>query len=355
MFRLNLIVTSLLLLLPTFAGAVNLLDIPAEQRNALGIDVAPAVAIPSNASSGIEVTAKIILPPASVRVIAAPASGLVTTLLHQVGEQVQVGEKIAAISSPDVVEAQRHYLQAQLKHQLATDSAARERGLAEQGLIAKNTWLLTQNEVKLAQTDLDAAAATLRLLGVKPSSESSEITLVAPISGWILETLVEPGQRVEAPDPMVKIGNLNKLGLEIPLTPEQAKTVQIGQSVAVEGGTASGTIRTLQPTLDMAQNVIVRADLKQDASTLRPGQSVKVTLQSITSSDATLSIPNSGLVWAGDRAYVFVESKEGFTPTPIHILNQNEERASISGLSADSRIAIKGVAALKAKWQEAGE
>lgn len=340
----------LLLLLPAVGEAANTLPVPPEQRTALGIEVAPALASSSN--TGLEVTAKVILPPASVRVVAAPANGLVTTLLHQAGEQVKAGDKLAALSSPEVVEAQRQYLQTRLKHQLASDNASREQPLAAQGLIAKNTWLQTQNEVKLTQADMDAAAATLRLLGVKPGSESSEIALTAPISGWILETLVEPGQRVEAPDPLVKIGDLRRLGLEIPLTPEQAKTVQPGQTVEVEGGKANGTIRALQPALDMAQNVIVRAEVEQDGTALHPGQNVKVRLAGASTTGEALAIPASGLVWQGDKAYVFVEAAEGFAPTAVTILSQNGQQASISGLAADSRIAVKGVAALKAKWQE---
>ncbi|WP_308874257.1 hypothetical protein [Thiothrix subterranea] len=109
--------------------------------------------------------------------------------------------------------------------------------------------------------------------------------------------------------------------------------------------------------MDNAQNVIVRADITQeDSTTLHPGQTVKVTLQSSSNAgEAAASIPTSGLVWSGDQAYVFTESAEGFTPTAVKIVQQNDTQATISGLPADSRIATKGVAALKAKWQEAEE
>lgn len=340
--------------LPVHATADDLLPIPPEQRAALGIEVAPALA---SSNTGLEVTAKVVLPPASVRVIAAPADGLVTTLLHQAGEQVKAGDKLAVLSSPAVVEAQRQYLQARLKYQLANDNADRARPLAAQGLLAKNTWLQTQNEVKLAQADVNAATATLRLLGVKPDAESSEITLTAPISGWILETLVEPGQRIEASDPLIKIGNLRQLGLEIPLTPEQAETVQTGQTVAVENDKASGTVRALQPALDNAQNVVVRADITpKDSTTLHPGQTVKVTLQrNGKAGESTVNIPASSLVWSGDQAYVFSEATEGFTPTAVNVAQQNGNQATVSGLPVGNRIAVTGVAALKAKWQENGE
>ena len=355
--RTRCLLTYLLLLLPSVVNAANVnqatLTIPAEQRTALGIEVAPATQDSANTST--EMTAKVILPPASVRVIAAPADGLITALRHQTGEPLKAGDKVVTLSSPEIVEAQRQYLQAQLKYQLATDNASRERPLAEQGLIAKNTWRLTENEVKLAKADVDAAQATLQLLGVKPGSKNTEVTLSAPISGQVIETLVEPGQRVEAPAALVKIANLRQLALEIPLTPDQAKHVQVGQKVTVEDGQASGKIRVLQPALDAAQNVILRADIEQNDIRLYPGQNVKVTLQTPTSQQDSLSIPASGVVWQGDKALVFVETSDGFSPTPITILSQNEHSANINGLSADSRIAVKGVAALKAKWQETGE
>lgn len=345
---------SLSLSLPALGWAAETIPVPAEQRQALGIESAPATLATNNL--GLEATAKVVLPPASVRVIAAPTDGLVTTLLHQSGETVSSGQALIALSSPQLVDARRQYIQANLKYNLAADMAARDRKLVAEGLIAETRWTTSQNEAALASADVEAARATLKLLGAKPDGKGAEITLTSPMDGTILETMTEPGQRVDASTPLIKIGNLDKLGLEIPLTPEQAKSVAKGQSLEVDGGKASGTIRALQPALDNAQNVIVRADIEPaGTATLHPGQNVKVKLQGATGSKTALSIPTSGLVWMGDKAYVFTESATGFTPTPVTLINQDGQQASVSGLSADSRIAIQGVAALKAKWQEAGE
>jgi RND family efflux transporter MFP subunit len=339
--------------LPALSWAAETLPVSPEQHTALGIESAPATSSANNL--GLEATAKVVLPPASVRVVAAPANGLITALLYQAGERVERGQKLVSLSSPALVDAQRQYVQADLKHRLASGNASRDQRLAAQGLIAQNTWLLTKNDVDLTRADLEAAEKNIRLLGSKPGNEGAEIHLTSPMTGWVLETLVEPGQQVEAPAALIKIGDLHRLGLEIPLTPAQAKSVQAGQAVEVEGSTANATIRALQPMLDMAQNVIVRADLEQTDTHLHPGQSVKVKLQGTTEASTTLNIPASGLAWSGDKAYVFVENKQGFTPTPVNILSQDAQQANISGLSAGSRIAVKGVAALKAKWQEAEE
>ena len=69
---------SLALLLPTLGWTAAPLPIPEEQRQSLGIEVAAVVA--TDATLGLTATAKITLPPASVRVIAAPTDGLITSV-----------------------------------------------------------------------------------------------------------------------------------------------------------------------------------------------------------------------------------------------------------------------------------
>lgn len=338
------------LLLPCWralaADAPSVLPLSATQRQSLGIEVASVVA---KQATTLAASAKVVLPPQSIQVVAAPAAGLLTQLQRQVGETVKAGEKLATLVAPEVVEAQRHYLQSKLKHQLATENAARDQHLAAQGLLAQNTWLLTQNELKQAQADLDAATASLRLLGVKPEQAGSEITLYAPQNGTVLEILAEPGQRVQSADPLVKIANLQQLGLEIPLPPAQAKAVSIGQSVAVPD--AQARISRIQPTLDAAQNVVVYADLQQTAINLHPGQTVNVNLVSHAAAGDSVNVPTAAVVWSGEQASVFVENADGFSPTPVKVLAQDSQNVTLSGLPSDSRVAVKGAAALKAQWQ----
>lgn len=342
--------------LPVLAQAADLIPIPEEQRVAMGIESAPV----GTGKSGLdmEVTAKVVLPPDSVRVLAAPTDGLVTSLRYQSGETVKAGTPLASLASPALIEARRQYVQANLKYRLAADNAARDKRLADQGLLAQNTLLLTQNEVALAKADIKAAASTIRLYGANPDSTSSEITLTSPINGWVVETMVEPGQQVEAPAALVKVGNLHKLGLEIPLPIEKAHELSTGQQVEVVNTDITGKITTLKAALDTSQNMLVRADISQSDTVLHPGQSVNVKILGQThpqGSDQQAQVPANSLAWVSDMAYVFEEKPEGFIPTPVKVIQQTGENASISGLAPGSKVAVKGVAALKAKWQEGGE
>ncbi len=106
------------------------------------------------------------------------------------------------------------------------------------------------------------------------------------------------------------------------------------------------------PQLNAAQSVLVRASLVDPQKLLRPGQSVQAAIVGARSA-ASLLVPAEALVWKDAAPYVFVETAQGFMPTPVQLVRQNASQAEIGGLGAGSRVAVKGVAALKAQW--AGE
>lgn len=82
--------------------------------------------------------ARVTLPPASVRVIAAAGPGLVTQLHVQAGESVKRGAPLVTLSMPGLADAQNVRTQARLRSQLAADNAARDEKLFSEGLIAES-------------------------------------------------------------------------------------------------------------------------------------------------------------------------------------------------------------------------
>jgi len=183
----------------------------------------------------------------------------------------------------------------------------------------------------------------------------SSITLTAPIAGVVTESVAEPGQRVDAGMALVKVADLSNLALEIPLSTIQARQVAVGQSVTVTDSKASGRVIALLPQLNASQSVLARASLVDPDKLLRPGQSVQVALAGTSASQGkqpaqTLIVPVAALVWQASRPYVFVETAQGFVPTPVQLIRQNASQAEVTGLAGGSRVAAKGVAALKAQW-----
>lgn len=346
----RILVLALLGAAPAFAADV--LPLSAAQKQNLGI--VTVVAATQDASPALAYAARVTLPPASVRVAAAAGAGLVTQLHVQAGDTVKRGAPLITLSMPGLAEAQNALTQARLRSQLAASNAARDEKLFGEGLIAESRLRATRSEAQSARASLAAAQAALSMIGTGKVTGSS-ITLTAPIAGVVTESIAEPGQRVDAGMALVKVADLSKLALEIPLSTTQARQVAIGQSVAVADSQASGRVTALLPQLNASQSVLARASLVDPQKLLRPGQSVQVALAATSvpqgkQAAQTLIVPAAALVWQASQPYVFVETAQGFAPTPVQLIRQNASQAEVTGLAAGSRVAAKGVAALKAQW-----
>jgi RND family efflux transporter MFP subunit len=340
----RILVLALFGAVPAVAAAV--LPLTAAQKKNLGITTVAAVS--QTASPALTYPARVTLPPASVRVAAAAGDGLVTQLHVQAGDTVKRGAPLVTLSMPGLADAQNALTQARLRSQLAASNAARDATLFGEGLIAESRLRATQSEAQSARASLTAARTMLSLLGQGKVSGST-LTLIAPIAGVVTESAAEPGQRVDAGMALVKVADLSKLALEIPLSPTQAQQVVAGQSVMVVGSPASGRVTALLPQLNASQSVLARASLIDPQKLLRPGQSVQVAIAGAQSAQS-LTVPAAALVWKSSAAYVFVETAQGFKPTLVKLIRQNASQSEVTGLAASSRVAVKGVAALKAQW-----
>ena len=328
------------------ALAADVLPLTAAQKKNLGVVTAAAAV--RDAGPALNFPARVTLPPASVRVVAAAGDALVTQLHVQAGDAVKRGAPLVTVSMPGLADAQNAVTQARLRSQLADANAARDAQLFAEGLIAESRLRATRSEAQSARASLAAAQAALAMLGTGKVSGGT-ITLTAPIAGVVTESVAEPGQRVDAGTALVKLADLSKLALEIPLSTTQARQVAVGQSVSVAGSAASGRVTALLPQLSASQSVLARASLADPQGLLRPGQSVEAAIAG-TQAAPSVVVPAGALVWKGSAAHVFVETAQGFAPTPVQLLRRNATEAEVSGLAAGSRVAVKGVAALKAQW-----
>jgi RND family efflux transporter MFP subunit len=328
------------------AQAADVLPLTAAQIQNLGIRVeAPVRGTDAPAQRA---SARVVMPPSSVRVIAASGPALITQIHVQAGDAVKRGAPLVTLSMPGLAEAQHGVTQARLRAELATANATRDRKLLDEGLIAESRLRATESDAQSARASLAAAQALRAALG-QGGVSGSTLTLTAPITGVVSESQAEAGLRVDAGTALMKLADLSKLGLEIPLSPEPARTIAVGQRVRVVQSDAQGEVIAVLPQLNSAQRVLLRASLNDPQRQLRPGQSVEVELPGHRLASGQV-VPVSALVWKAGVPYVFVHTARGFVPTRVSLVRQGAGRAEVTGLAAGGQVATQGVAALKAQW-----
>lgn len=146
------------------ADQSNDVMISLEERKirAAGISTVPVE--PERGETELSLPGTVAIPPSQLRVVAAPANGLVEAVLVATDENVTAGQPIARLRSPDLVEAQRQYLAAIADEALSADRLRRIRFLWESRVTPERELRVVETEAVNAKSRLDERAQILGLM-----------------------------------------------------------------------------------------------------------------------------------------------------------------------------------------------
>ncbi|HRH81108.1 MAG TPA: efflux RND transporter periplasmic adaptor subunit [Thiobacillaceae bacterium] len=342
---------------PALSGD-KLISVSASQRAALRVSTAPIAAHAGAISVGLP--ARVVVPPAQERVVAAPMAGLVTEVRVAMGDTVRGGQVLAVLRGEELIGAQRDLAQAAVQARLAEESARRDEALFQEGIIPESRVQSARAALAQAHALLRERRAWLRLMGLSQANvEAAEtgrrlidsVALTAPIAGVVLEQSALAGARVEAAHALFRVVRLDPLWLEIQAPAEVAALVKTGQKVGVPGTPATGSVLSVGHAVSAAQTVPIRARVGNPDGLLRLNQSVSARLEGVAGA-RQWRVPVKAIARQGGQNWVFVERPGGFEPEAVKVLSQSAQSAAIDGpFTGDEMIAVEGVAALKAAWQ----
>jgi cobalt-zinc-cadmium efflux system membrane fusion protein len=330
------------------------LVLDARQQAAMGVRLAPVEAA---TTLGLVASAQVGLPPGREVVVAAPYAGTLTRVDVGVGDSVAAGAVLARMSSTALSEARRQWREAQLDVEQWQLTLRREQALLDEGLIPQARFDLTANRTRNAEAALAARAAELQAMGTSPTplKEAADFTsaaLRAPQAGHVIESGVTVGQRVEAGAPMFRLADTRQLQLDLQLSVDKARQVRNGDAVTIPHRQASAVIVGVSRSTDASQIVRARARVTQPGH-LSVGEVVPAYIQSPLPTTKGWRVPIQAVVQHPTTPLVFVATDKGFRPTPVRVLSSDDDRAVVDGaLQAQSRVAVTGVASLRALQQQ---
>lgn len=208
------------------------------------------------------------------------------------GEQVNKGEPLYALYSPELVNAQEEYLLAKKRNNQGLTTAAESRLLA-----------------------LQMPADSLRQL---KTSQKVQQTIVfnAPQSGVIDNLAIREGFFVKPGTTLMSIGALDDVWVKAEVFERQAAQVKIGQMVTmtlgfVPGKTWQGQVDYVYPTLDgQTRTLTVRLRFANADMLLKPNMFAQVIIHT-DSQQQTLLVPKEAVIRTGTQNRVVLVMGEG--------------------------------------------
>ncbi|WP_301589858.1 efflux RND transporter periplasmic adaptor subunit [Sabulicella glaciei] len=345
----------------TFEVALRLDD---RQIRSAGIELARVER--ETGSAEVSLPGQVVVPPSQLRVVAAPAAGLIETLLVAPDERVRAGQPVARLRSTELVEAQRLFLEAATRAELASEKQRRDEQLFRERVIAERRLIITRAEARAAAAALDERTQMLSLLGMAETEVAElrqgrrirqALTVTSPMDGVVIGRAATAGERVAQAAPLLSIAQLEPLWINIQVPIARISALSVESPISVPAHGASGVVLRLGRTADAAtQSVQATALVNHGAEALRPGQAVTVALETRRAGESQWRVPAGAVVRHRERSWVFVRTESGFAARPVQVVGETAQVTSLRGpLQPSDQVATRGMLALLAELAEADQ
>jgi len=270
--------------------------------------------------------------------VLARASGFLEELGAEEGDRVEMGQVLAIL---DKEELELRMRQVRASHNEVKSNYERIKVLHENRMVSQAEYETTQLRFENSKVDLEEAELNLAYADVE-----------APISGVIMQRMVEVGTLVRSSQELFFIADMDPLLVRIFVPERRMYQLKPGQSatVAVEalpGRIFEGKIRMISPRVD-PESGTVKVTLEVPASgMLKPGMFCTVRIITDSRSNA-LIIPKKALILETDADDVFAV-KEG----KVEIVNvelgfvEGDRVEVVSGLEEGMQVVTVGHEGLK--------
>lgn len=338
----------------------------APELKQMKIEAVRAVPVPTDE---VTAAAKIEANPNRVGHAALPVPGRIVRVLVKLGDAVAKGQPLVTIESSAIAEAEAAYAQseasvrqAELAIVKAEADLARLSDLFEHQAVAQKEVLAAQTTLSVSKSSLEQAKSgreqglrRLELLGLKPGRTQQTVTVLAPLSGKVLEVSVVEGEfRNEINTPLITIADLTRVWATSDVPESKIRYCKVGgtadlELIAYPNETFRARVTRIADTVNSETRTIkVSAELENPNGRLRPEMFGRLRY-----ADGLVPapwVPADAVVRIGEKDFVFVEQSAGrFVSTPVEFGRlQNGGYPITKGLQAGERVVTQGSVYLKA-------
>lgn len=292
-------------------------------------------------------------------------SGRAVDVSANPGDDVEKGQMLAIIDSPDLGEAQSQYLKAATNLGVAEKSYERAKILLEGKVVSTGEFQRREGEYLSAKTEAKAAEDRLHLFGMtdneisaigKAHTINSRVPIYSPIPGTIIEKHLTLGEVLEPVKPLFVIADLSSLWVIADVPERDIPKIKKGQRAAITVSSYpekvfSGKIGYVSETIDPETRTIkVRAELGNPGRMLKPEMFATIKISTMEKENV-LAIPVSAIQREGENTIVFVSKGENTFEKRMVAIGPEMDgfHQVISGLKGSESVVTAGAFTLKSE------
>ena len=289
--------------------------------------------------------------------IGSYVTGRIVDLYVTLGQNVEAGEPLARISSPELTQAQLAYLRASSRTILAQKAAERAHHLLSADVIAIAEVERRESELEVSRAELEAAKDQLRLLGVDNGALKDlvdkghilpSVAIKASKNGIVIGRHVIIGQVVQPADQLFQVADLSAVWVVGDVPEQIARNVRVGQHVeihvpALGDVNFDGLIIFVADTVNpLTRTVMVRTMVENPKRKLKPD--MLATMHITDNPHKSMVVPETAVVREANRDYVFLsQGNNRFLRVPVELGPEVADmRPVLKGLTAEQPIVVDG-------------
>ncbi len=304
-------------------------------------------------STYVECTGRVEVPPQSLASVYSPVNGFVRRVRFLPGDYVKKGTLLTVIAHPDLVRLQRDFLECRSRLRAYEKDFKRKEILAETDAASQRALEQARADYEMEQARYEGLKAEIDLIGL--SSErlengegiTSELSLHAPVSGYINEVNINTGKLISPSDLLYEIIDDSHVHLELQVFAKDIDKIRKGQRIEAwmpgkeEKYPAEVHLigRMINP---QTKTSLVHGHFEQEPVPITAGTYMHAHIYS-EERPATI-VPATAVVREADRSFVFIFEDGGFIKREVSLGQADGEFLELTDLELNpgQQLALKG-------------
>jgi membrane fusion protein, heavy metal efflux system len=290
-----------------------------------------------------------------------PYQGRIIEAFPILGDQVEKGQILFTIESPDLIQAESTLIAAAGVLDLTTRALKRARDLYQQQALAQKDLEQAESDQQTADGALRAARDAVRIFGksdaeidrvIKTRQVDRSLIVPSPIAGVVTARNAQPGLFVQPANPPAPytVADISTVWLLANVAESDSAAYRVGQGVKVSllafpGRIFTGKISRIATAVDPnIHRLLVRSEVPDPNHELRPGMFASFVIDTGEAFRST-AVPLESVIRQGDgtmMVYVTTDRRH-FTQRVVKIgLQRDGYRQILDGLRPEELVATKG-------------